>query len=207
MPLYCKFKFLQQRSWSKKSPCAHNLNLFFMGIQFFKGFQSSGQGYIIAFNSSLNHGFVYGLVNFDLKTLAKLRVLLILGKPTAPNECCICYTRKTDKSGSGYEKLIKCTTEEAAKNLKSSVERKQDNPTLFANIAGKDWEAIVPYDLHYHRTCYYLYVKKPSSVETEINEAFQMLIKFVEEKIFVDNGTLTPMELLHYYNNSTQSQD
>lgn len=91
-------------------------------------------------------------------------------------------------------------------NLKRTVEEKQDNPTLFANIAGKELDAIVPYDLHYHRTCFYTYVKKRPLIETQSNEAFLALIKFVEDKIFVKCETVTPAELLHFYNGKADNK-
>ena len=38
---------------------------------------------------------------------------LIVG-PLVPNECIICRHKKTSKSGSGYEKLVTCTTTASA---------------------------------------------------------------------------------------------
>ena len=120
----------------------------------------------------------------------------------APDECCICHLPKTDPSGSGYEKIVTCITETAAKKLKRSSDYKQDNVLLSADMAGKDWKAIVAYEIGYHRSCYRSYTRDDRSFEAH-DEAVKQVIEIVKAKVVQHNETITPKELQIAYNQNS----
>ena len=57
-------------------------------------------------------------------------------------ECCICEKRKTAKSGSGYETLEKCETENGARTLQKAAASDKYS-LLQAKVLGSDWQTIL----------------------------------------------------------------
>ena len=76
----------------------------------------------------------------------------------ADHECCICGTKKAARSGSGYEPLKKCITENGAETLMQQAEKDDEYPSLRAEVAGVDWQTIIAREYYYHKSCY----KKPA---------------------------------------------
>ena len=68
-------------------------------------------------------------------------------------ECCICYGKKTMKTG-GYEVISKCVTKQAAETLQKYALATDSKPRLRAYLSGIDWSSIVPQEIYYHRSCY-----------------------------------------------------
>ena len=103
----------------------------------------------------------------------------------AEHECCICKKKKTAKTGSGYEELYKCVTENGARSLKqASVSN--DFPFLHTEFAGTDWQTILTKEYFYHRSCYRSIVKKRDSNDTFSSDAdkiLQELIAIIEERV------------------------
>lgn len=120
--------------------------------------------------------------------------------------CCICHTVKTDSSGSGYESLVTCVTETAAKKLKQCSDTKQDNDLLAAEMAGKDWESIVAYEIRYHRSCYRSYTRLDKQLPSN-DEAAEHVFGVVSKLIFEENCTLTPKELQELYNTQSDAKN
>ena len=125
------------------------------------------------------------------------------GKILADYECCICGKRKTASSGSGYEHLQKCETENGARNL---IQAGFSLPTaittrLHAEVAGVDWKTVIAKEVFHHRSCYYrdftrkAYTNKPD----ENDDVFEELSNFVEEKIVKDCYVVSMADLFQTY--------
>ncbi|CAB4038823.1 Hypothetical predicted protein, partial [Paramuricea clavata] len=82
------------------------------------------------------------------------------GKILADHECCICGTKKTARTGSGYEPLRKCVTENGAETLMQQAEKDDEYPSLRAEVAGVDWQTIIAREYYYHKSCYKKLAKK-----------------------------------------------
>ncbi len=79
---------------------------------------------------------------------------------------------------------------------------RNDKPQLLADVAGVDWKVINARELHYHRTCYRTYTKiKQVEVEKgQDNErVFSELTKYIEQRVFQDNTTVSIPHLYQLY--------
>eukprot|EP00794_Sanderia_malayensis_P021054 gene21054-23110_t len=127
-------------------------------------------------------------------------------KILADHECCICRKRKTAKNGSGYERLEKCETENAAKSLKEAAIKHKDNSSLLVELVSVDWEVIVAKEYFYHRTCYrnYTYAERESApVE---NNSFQSLLQYIKEQV-IDSGKVINMNEILSKDEMFQSEE
>lgn len=118
----------------------------------------------------------------------------------AATECCICRKKKTDASKSGYEILVKCITELSAKQLKTCCEVKKDLPLLSADLAGKDWEAIVAYEIQYHRSCYKNYTRGVIKATTVSDNTDAEIFQRVQNTVIVENRIMFKEDLVKIYN-------
>jgi len=85
--------------------------------------------------------------------------------------------------------------------LKACCLKKQDLPLLCADLAGKDWSAIIAYEIRYHRSCYRAYTRLSKNI-TEIEETCESTIDYVREKVIESHEIVTKEEILTTYNNS-----
>lgn len=120
----------------------------------------------------------------------------------AADTCCICHSTKTDTVGSGYEVLVTCVTETAAKRLKTCNVERQDNELLSADVAGKDWKAIVAYELRYHRSCYRTYTREGRRIAPG-DETIDKVLKIVDNFVLKQKETMTPKTLQDIYNENS----
>ena len=134
-------------------------------------------------------------LHFNLKFLLSLsgssKTLL------AREECVFCRKQKTQK-GSGYEKLVVCTTEASATCL---LEFRDNVDDFYASVqlACLDTPTVIAKEFKYHRT-YYQSLRKqkdnhnkekdPKDASQEIRErCFKELIEYVQEQI-IEKGFL-----------------
>ena len=101
----------------------------------------------------------------------------------AKKECCICCKNKTKKSDSGYEKLIKCVTSDAAANLQAACSTKKElYPNLYTELVGLELAVIVAKEYHYHESCRCILLKKlPQQINIKPN-AFVKLKDYIQSK-------------------------
>ena len=108
----------------------------------------------------------------------------------ADHECCICTAKKTARSGSGYEPLKKCVTENGAETLQQA-ENDDEYPSLRAEVAGVDWQTIIAREYHYHKSCYKKLSKKRTpkkiavvdNVDADLDVVFDEVTRHIAEKV------------------------
>ena len=111
-----------------------------------------------------------------------------VGKILADHECCICATKKTARSGSGYEPLQKCVTENGAETLQQA-ENDDEYPSLRAEVAGVDWQTIIEREYYYHKSCYKKRSKKRAPKKAAVVDnadadvVFHEITKLIAEKV------------------------
>ena len=126
-------------------------------------------------------------------------------------QCVICQTSKTSKSpGVRYEPLTSLETMTASENLLQAAKIRRDHRVSLA-IEGQDLVAI---EVKYHRSCYREYTRKrnlenlarynaeeesTSGYRTEYERAFNVLSKYIEEKIILDQEIITMSTLRDRY--------
>ena len=71
----------------------------------------------------------------------------------AKKECLICQKNKKSSSGSGYEKLVKNTTDEGSHLLKSYAEMGK-NEHMTVQLTSLSISQIAATEFYYHRSCY-----------------------------------------------------
>ena len=118
----------------------------------------------------------------------------------AATECCICRKKKTDSSKSGYETLVKCVTESSAEKLKTCCELKKDRPLLSADLAGKDWKAIVAYEIQYHRSWYKNYTNRVTKTTTVSDNTDAEILLRVRNTVIVEKRIMYKEDLVKFYN-------
>ena len=108
--------------------------------------------------------------------------------------------KKTSRSGSGYEQLEKCVTENGARALQLAPSC-EDFPFLQTEVAGIDWQTIVAKEYHYHRSCYRRIVRKREAKTAEKNEDKIMneVFKHIEEKVINDCEVLRMTDISKKY--------
>ena len=103
-----------------------------------------------------------------------------IGKILADYDCCICTKRKTAPSGSGYEQLEKCVTENGARTLQQAGLH-DEYPFLQSEVgAGVDWQTIIAQEYYYHRFCHKKVVRKPDAKKAAVSATDKV---FDEERI------------------------
>lgn len=119
----------------------------------------------------------------------------------ADEECCICMKKKTARTGSGYERLDKCVTENSARTLHNAA-ASEKFPCLPPEIRFADCETIIAKEYFYHRSCYrkILFRKKEANKSENIaDEAFSALLKQVEEKVLNNCEVLRMPDITQLY--------
>ena len=137
-----------------------------------------------------------------------MQLNFISGKILSDVECCICYSTKCSKSG--YEKLVKCTTEKAALSLQQCATQKNDNPRLLASVAGLEVQNIVAYELHYHRTCQREYTRPNKSLGGNVkldDAALKELYGVVTETVIEQGKVMFTEEFRSIYETHCQDKN
>ena len=137
-----------------------------------------------------------------------MQLNFISGKILSDVECCICYSTKCSKSG--YEKLVKCTTEKAALSLQQCATQKNDNPRLLASVAGLEVQNIVAYELHYHRTCQKEYTRPNKSLGGNVkldDAALKELYGVVTETVIEQGKVMFTEEFRSIYETHCQDKN
>ena len=126
----------------------------------------------------------------------------LLGKILADQECCICMMKKTALSGSGYERLDKCVTENSARTLQRAAASERF-PCIPPEISFADCETIIAKEYLYHRSCYRKIIirKKDQANQSEniADVAFRKLLKDVEEKVINNCEVLRMPDISQLY--------
>ena len=125
-----------------------------------------------------------------------------IGKILADYECCICTKRKTASSGSGYEQLEKCVTENGARTLQQAGLH-DEYPFLQSEVgAGVDWQTIIAREYYYHRSCYKKVVRKRDAKKAAVSatdKVFDEVVKHIEEKLINDFEVLRMSDISRLY--------
>eukprot|EP00111_Clytia_hemisphaerica_P013578 TCONS_00039914-protein len=67
-----------------------------------------------------------------------------------------------------------------------------------ADLAGKDWNSIVMYEIQYHKTCYREYTRNLRSSAVVEDDVFEVLCRFVNERL-EKKEIVTKSEALNLY--------
>ena len=120
-------------------------------------------------------------------------LFFFVGPVLAKRECCICQKNKTRKCGSGFEKLVKCVTTDAATALQFACSNKREEcKHLFTELAGLEVPVIVAKEFHYHESCRCLLLKKLPVQNATKGTAFMKLKEYVQSNI-IENGQIIKM--------------
>lgn len=120
----------------------------------------------------------------------------------ARDECLFCRKKKTEK-GSGYEKLIVCSTYASASNLLKYRDTSVDSYAK-VQLATLDAPTVIAKEFKYHRTCYKSWPRQKDNVEkdpeavnetVQRNKCFDELKEFVQEQI-IEKGFFTRLKTL-----------
>ena len=122
----------------------------------------------------------------------------------ARKECVFCRKQKTQK-GSGYQKLVVCTTEASATRLLEFGDNADDS---YANVqmACLDTPTVIANEFEYHRTCYHQSWCKQNDKHDKENDpkdasqgirerCFKELIEYVQEQI-IEKGFFIKLQTL-----------
>ena len=118
-----------------------------------------------------------------------------LEKILAPKKCIICQNEKTNHTKSGYEKLVKCTTESSAKKLRLYGDHSDDEYAKAQLQTCSSLSEILAKDFFYHRSCYQDFSRPKSdttthSVENQTREeCFNLLTQHILD-VVVRNGQI-----------------
>ena len=94
----------------------------------------------------------------------------------------------------------------AAKTLKRCSDEKQDNDLLSVDLAGKSWEAIVAYEIQYHRSCYRSYTRDDKQVAPK-DEAVERVLEVIQKLVIENKETITQKRLQQIYNENSDDRD
>ena len=111
------------------------------------------------------------------------------------------FEKNTSKTGSGYEQLEKCVTENGARSLQHAASS-DVFPFLQAEMAGSDWQSIVAREYCYHQSCYKKLVKKrdPKATESsDIDKIFEELSAIIHAKLINDCEVLRMSDVSRLY--------
>lgn len=123
--------------------------------------------------------------------------------------CCICNKKKTSATGSGYEALQRCETENAATNLQNAALEKADNAQLVANMTGIDWQVVIAREFHYHKTCFRSYTRQKKIVSSNkqakpLEDQLNKLQEFIEENVILKGMVINMTEIIKVFDNSSE---
>ena len=132
-----------------------------------------------------------------------------IGRILAKKECCICKKNKSKKDNSGYEKLTKLLSKDAASNLKDACTNKKEMfHDLHVEFVGQNISAIVAKEYYFHETCRCLVLKKlPEKGTSTKPTAFAKLKNYVQSNI-IERGEIIKMtELIDIYKELISEND
>ena len=96
------------------------------------------------------------------------------------SECCICRQNKTKKGGSGYEKLVKYVTVNAAKYLQNAALVKREiYPHLQIELVVMEVSMIIAREHHYHKGYRCILLKKPAEKKGKKRNSFIKNVKII----------------------------
>ena len=108
---------------------------------------------------------------------------------------------KTAQTGSGYERLDKCVTENSTRTLQRAA-ASEEFPCLPREISNSDCETIIAKEYFYHRSCYRKIIirqKEANQSENIADDVFSKLLKQVEEKVINNCEVLRMPDISQLY--------
>ena len=109
--------------------------------------------------------------------------------------------KKTAPTGSSYERLDKCITENSARTLQRAA-ASEKFPCMPPEISFADCETIIAKEYLYHCSCYRkinIWKKEANQTENIAEVAFSKLLKEVEEKVINNCEVLRMPEISQLY--------
>ena len=117
--------------------------------------------------------------SYSLRCFNIVQCLFLLGTVIQPKECIVCRARKTASSSSGYEDLVKCSTNPGLSSLISFSEGCL-NKYIQAQLTGLAVEGTKAKEFYYHRSCQREITREHGNIDkAEVNshkECFDVLV-------------------------------